>query len=288
MKIIFKLCFFFAVSQLISGCTQEFQDEANTSKQFKIVVLPDRDPELLKNKYQGLADYLKKETGLNCQIIVPRDYAHGLEMFVNKEVEMAFFGGYTFVKAHNQVQAIPLVSRDADTKFKSVVLVRTDNNSQNLMDLKGARFSFGSRLSTSGHLMPRRFLHDMNLIPETFFSAVEYSGAHDKTARWVVEGKVDAGVANAQVINNMLDDGRLDSEKVRILWRSPNYQDYVWAVQSYLNKKTLNNIRDAFLNLSVDNPKSKVILDELDATYYVPVGLNQFDLLINSVAELKM
>ena len=86
----------------------------------------------------------------------------------------------------------------------------------------------------------------------------------------------------------MFDDGRLDNEKVRILWRSPNYQDYVWAIQSYIDKQTLNSIRDAFLDLSVEDPQSKKILDALDATYFVPVGLKQFDFLIHSVAELNM
>lgn len=282
-----KVGLFALVFALTAGCKPQIKEKTEPEL-FRMVVLPDRDPHLLIKRYSGLVEHLEKETGYKYQIIVPKDYADGLNMFTRGDVEMAFFGGYTFVKAHNLVKAVPLVSRKEDTKFNSVILVRSENLSQNLLDLKGARFSFGARLSTSGHLMPRRFMSEMGIIPEAFFSTVEYSGAHDKTAMWVVKGRVDAGVANAQIINNMFDDGRLNGEKVRILWRSPNYQDYVWAAQASIKKNILNDIRDAFLNLSTDNPDNRNILESMDASYFVPVGVNEFDLLIRSVDELNM
>lgn len=53
-------------------------------------------------------------------------------------------------------------------------------------------------------------------------------------------------------------------------------------------KKAYFKNSDAFLNLSLDNPEDKKILDNLNATHFVPVGLNEFDVFLNTVPELNM
>ena len=281
-------CLMAALLLGLLACTPENPSDSVKQTTIRVSVLPDRNGELLKSKYQAILIYLSTKTTRNYQLIIPKNYDHALQMFLKKESDLAFFGGYTFVKANFMGKALPLVSRNTDKKFTSVVLVSTTNQAQTLEDLKGSSFSFGSTLSTSGHLMPRSFFKDLNILPESFFSSVTYSGAHDKTILQISQGKVNAGVANVQIYKNMLKDGRITNEDVRVLWSSPEFQDYVWAFQNDMEAALINDIRNAFLAMSLNEPTSKKILNDLDAGFFVPVSMDDFEILQNVISELDM
>jgi phosphonate transport system substrate-binding protein len=246
---------------LLAACTDQ---EPARPGVLRIGVLPDSAPDILKAKYKPLVDYLQGETGIPSKLIIPADYEELLTMFHNQAIDLAFFGGYTYVIAHERDHAVPLAMRDVDLQLTSQFLVRADNPATSLEDLKGKRFAFGSDLSTSGHLMPRYFLRERGIVPEKFFSETLYSGAHDRTAYWVRDGKIDAGVANSKIIRNMFADGKLDEHDIRILWETPPYSDYVWAIQINIDPVLRQQILDSLLSLSIDNPKQRLMLEAMN------------------------
>jgi phosphonate transport system substrate-binding protein len=244
-----------------------------------IGVLPDRDEETLRVQYQPLIDYLQKSTDLKCQLITPSSYSELLEWFHTGKINMALFGGYTFIKALHRDEAIPITMRDIDENFTSVVIANKELNIMSLQELEGMTFSFGSQLSTSGHIMPRYFFEKENIIAEDFFSVLIYSGAHDKTAELIREGKIDAAVANANIIKELFSNGTLKTTDTNIIWESPPYPNYVWGVSKNIENKTQIKILDAFLNLSPENHFHKIILDQLDANYFIPADKVEFKVL---------
>jgi phosphonate transport system substrate-binding protein len=254
----------------------EHSHEPTLPKVLRIGVLPDESPELLNARYQVLVDYLQDELDTPCQLIIPDSYEHLVELFEQGRIDLAYFGGFTFVTVNRSVGAIPLVARKRDLDFSSYFLVRADHPAKNIDQLKGQSLIFGSRLSTSGHLMPRRFLIENEIDPESFFTSVRYSGAHDATAYHVRDGLADVGAANASVIDAMFDDGRLSKRDVRVLWETPPYLDYTWAVQSDLDLTTRHAIRDAYLKLSIDDPVYADVLRSLNVSHYLPVGVGAF------------
>ena len=274
----------FLLSFLLLACSPD--NSSKTLKVYKIAVLPEQSEALLREKYQPLIDHLKSSTGLNCELMIPESYEQLLQWFNGKKIDMALFGGVTYVKAHLQSNALPLVMRDVDGRFRSVVLVSANNPANSLKELKGASLAFGSRLSTSGHIMPRFYFRQENIIVENYFSKLEYSGAHDRTAEWVRDGKVDVGVANSGVVNEMFLDGRLTQDKVKIIWDSPSFSDKVWAVQADISKTNKTLIRDAFLNMNRHN-KDKQLLKKLGANYFIPVGRDDFSDLERAVLEIE-
>lgn len=237
--------------------------------------MPHQNESIQRSTYEPLINHINEHTGIQTTLLIPKSYAELLAWFVNKKIDMAMFGGVTYVKAHLKVQAYPLVMRDVDSRFKSVVLIQSKNPAKNLKDLKGASFVFGSRLSTSGHFMPRHFFQSKKIIPEKFFSKVDFSGAHDRTAEWVRDGKAGAGVLNSDIARKMMLDGRLDKKKIKVLWESPPYADYVWAIQSDISNKQKTLIRDAFLHMSQDDEDQK-ILENIGAKYYIPASHEDF------------
>ena len=255
----------------------------------RIGVLPDMNDEKLQQRYKPLLKYLSEATGLEFRLVLPADYAELLHMFGTGEFDLTLFGGLTFVQAKVLYRAEPLVMRDVDTHFISAFVVRDSDPATELTDFEGKVLAFGSSLSTSGHLMPRYFLReDRQIIPEKYFEQVVYSGAHDKTAYMVRDGKADIGAVNAEIIGAMLRDGRLKQGDLRIVWETPPYPDYVWVVPERLNEDIKTLLRDAYLQLDLNDASHRQVLTGLGARSFLPAGARIFQPLQQIAANLEL
>lgn len=262
----YALCLCFVLSG--SACDQAQQ--STSPDILRMGVLPDVRATTLESKYGPLVEYLSEELGQEVRLIIPGDYADLVRLFGNGEVDIANFGGATFVFSEARHQAVPLVMRDIDTRFTSYFLARSDAKENQISDFKDEVIGFGSQLSTSGHYMPRYFLQEQAIDPEAFFREVLYSGGHDRTLEMLLEGQVDLAVANAEVVNSMLRQGELDETSVKIIWETPVYSDYVWAVQPGWSETYSNRVRDAFLRLSRSDERGAEILQLVGADGFLP------------------
>lgn len=267
----------------LSACSDT--DDIHT---LRFSVLPDQQRSVLQQRYEPLMAYLEEQTGYKCVLIYSRDYRDLLGKFMRNEIDIARFGGVTFTMAQSINQAEPLVMRDIDKNFRSYFLIHADNPAKTLAEFKGKRFAFGSRLSTSGHLMPRYFLSKENIVPEDFFSSVQYSGAHDRTAKWVSDGTIDIGAANAEVINKLLAQPKSKQPKIRILQQTPPYADYVWAARKEIPETTKQKVINAFLRLSNNTRQGKAILTSTGAKAYLPALRSDFTILQNTASQLGL
>ena len=249
-------------------------------------LLPDEDPERQARRYAPLKQALEANTGMAVELLLPSTYEELVYRFAQGEVDLAYFGGYTFLRAQEQAGAEPLVMRDIDARFVSYIIVPPDHPARGLAGLQQARFAFGARSSTSGHLMPRYFLSREGIVPEAFFSGVVYSGAHDLTFRLVADGLVDAGVVNGQVVRSMLAGSPAGSPPVRVIWQSPPYVDYVWAVQPGMDQEARRTITGVFLSFSVADPAGREFLESVGASYFIPAMASDFDQLRSALNAL--
>src|SRR5262249_9292468 len=115
---------------------------AQAQQVFRITAIPDESPTELARKAAPLAKYLEKKLGTRVQCAPGPDYAPGVGALVNKQVDLAWFGGFTFVQASQRSggKVVPLVQREEDEKFRSV-FITTDPAIKGLQDLKGHNFS---------------------------------------------------------------------------------------------------------------------------------------------------
>ena len=272
------------LSLLAVACSQD--ESVRSVEVLRVALLPDQNDSLLRDRYQPLLEHIESSTGLPYTLEIPDSYDQLLQWFDDKRIDMALFGGVTYVMAHLNSGAMPLVMRDVDGRFRSVGLVRADNPARSLRELEGASLAFGSRLSTSGHVMPRYFLQQQGINPEAFFAEVQYSDAHDGTAERVRDGKVTLGIANSGVVHEMFRDGRLAPDNVRILWESPAFSDDVWALQPDISRQQRASIRDSFLHMN-QRVEERLLLDSLGANYYIPAGHDDFVKLEETILRLR-
>lgn len=242
----------------------------------KVSAIPDEAPTELLRKFTPLGAYLEQQLGMKVEFVPVTDYAAVVEALAADRVDLAWLGGFTFVQARMKTgNALPIVQREQDKQFISR-FISADPNVKSLQDLKGKSFAFGSVSSTSGSLMPRFFMKKDGIVPEQFFSRVAYSGAHDATAAWVEAGKADGGVLNASVWDKLVNEGKVDTNKVKVIATTPPYFDYNWTVRGTLDAALIGKIKAAFLALDPAKPEHKAILDLQRASRFIETEVGNY------------
>jgi phosphonate transport system substrate-binding protein len=245
---------------------------AHAQQVLRVTAIPDESPTELARKFAPLGQYLESKLGMKVEWTPVTDYAAAVETVVNKKIDLAWFGGFTFVQAsvRSGGKIVPLVQREEDEKFRSVFITDKASGINKLEDLKGHTLSFGSQSSTSGHLMPRSFLLAAKVNPDVDLKRVAFSGAHDATIAAVASGKVDAGALNISVWEKFVADKKVDTSQVKVFYTTPPYFDYNWSVHADMPQALQDKIKAAFLALDPNTPQGKEILGLQRATKFVP------------------
>ena len=261
------------VTLALAGCAFA----VHAQQVFRITAIPDESPTELARKAAPLVKYLEKQLGMPVEFTPVTDYAAAVEALVNKQVDLAWFGGFTFVQASQRSggKVVPLVQREEDEKFKSV-FISTDPSIRSLADLKGHNFTFGSQSSTSGHLMPRSYLLAAGVDPDRDMKRVAFSGAHDATVAAVASGKVDAGALYISVWDKLVADRKVDPAKVHVFYTTPAYYDYNWTVHADMPAAQREKLLRAFTSLNAATPEGKEVLDLQRATRFIPTRADNY------------
>lgn len=244
----------------------------------RVTAIPDEAPTELARKFSPLGKYLEGRLGMTVQWTPVTDYAAAVEALVNGKVDLAWFGGFTFVQAkvRSHGQVIPLVQRAEDQEFRSVFITAASSGIRSLADLKGRTFSFGSQSSTSGHLMPRNALLQTGIDPDRDLARIAFSGAHDATIAAVAGGKVDAGAVNISVWDKFVAEHKVDSAQVKVFYTTPPFYDYNWSVTARMPEDLRERVRKAFLDLNPDTPEGKEILTLQRASRFIPTRAENY------------
>ena len=255
------------MSLALAGAAAQAQQQV-----LRVTAIPDESPTELARKFAPLGQYLESKLGMKVEWTPVTDYAAAVETVVNKKIDLAWFGGFTFVQANVRSggKIVPLVQREEDEKFRSVFITDAKSGITKLEDLKGKTLSFGSQSSTSGHLMPRSYLLAAKINPDVDLKRVAFSGAHDATIAAVASGKVDAGALNISVWEKFVNEKKVDPAHVKVFYTTPAYYDYNWSVHADMPQALQDKIKAAFLALDPATPQGKEILGLQRATKFIP------------------
>lgn len=240
--------------------------------------VPDREAQSVRAQHLPLMDAVCQGAAVQCRWVDAATYAEVVEKLGDGSVDVAFLGAVGFARAHARHGAIALVMRDIDTRFTSVVVVRSADAARGIQNLQGRSFTFGDRDSTSGHVMPRYFLTAQGIDPEEFFSRVSYSGGHDHSLQAVADGEVDAGCLNASIAYEALASGGPYQGRLRMVWESPPYPNYAWTARRGLPVELRQRLIDAFLDLDNSTAGSQLALTSELARGFLPAFAGDFQL----------
>ncbi|HWF84128.1 MAG TPA: phosphate/phosphite/phosphonate ABC transporter substrate-binding protein [Vicinamibacterales bacterium] len=197
-----------------------------------------------------LQAYLAKALGRPVALVIPTNYNATVEGLGNGSLDFAYLGGLTYVKAHASYGVVPLVQRDIDQQFHSLLITQSASSIHTIADLKGKRFAFGDINSTSGHLMAYRAMTEDGIDPDKSLQSYRYTGSHAATVQAVASGVADAGATDETVFKSLIADGKVDGSKLRVFYTTPAFVDYVWVARKDVDVAAQKKFADTFLGLT--------------------------------------
>lgn len=258
---------------------------AAQAETFVFTAIPDEDETKLVERFQGVADYLSNELGVDVRYIPVKSYAAAVSAFRNNQVQLAWFGGLSGVQARRLVPGSEAIAQGVEdeafvTYFianSSTGIAPADTLESLGDDLRGKTFTFGSKGSTSGRLMPEFYLRDtFNEAPESLFSRVGFSDNHTRTLRLVEAGTYDLGALNFQVWEKEVADGNVDTDAVQVIWKTPTYPDYQWTIRGDVNEKFGEGFKERVTKalLDLDDP---ALLESFPRSGFIPASNDDYE-----------
>ena len=149
-------------------------------------------------------------------------------------------------------------------------------------------FTFGSKGSTSGRLMPEYYFRErFGAPPQELIDKVGFSGDHSRTLSLVESGAYATGALNYQVWDQALADGDIDTDKVRVIWETPAYPDYHWTVRGDLDQRFGDGFsqRVTEVLLAIDDPE---LLEAFPRSAFVPADNDDYQAIEDTAESIGL
>jgi len=229
------------MASLLIATSLNASAESQPTKTLVFSAIPDQDQSQLIKRFSKVADYLSTTLGIPVKYVPVKSYAAAITAFRNNQVQLAWFGGLSGVRARSLVTGSEAIAQGKeDTEFETYFIAHhsTGINSQDNfpISIKDKTFTFGSKGSTSGRLMPEYYIRkNLGAAPNKIFKRVGFSGNHSRTISLVQSGAYQVGATNYKVWQRELAAGKIDESKIKVIWKTPSYPDYQWSIRGDVN-----------------------------------------------------
>ncbi len=252
---------------LFPGAQAVGQHSTDSSGALTMGVIPLESPKVMFKQFQSLAKYLSAELGVPVKVVIGKDYQATMDAMGTKEMQFAFLTPTTYPKCAKQnpnagVRPIVRFLKKGKGTYRSCIIVPADSAFTKIAELKGGTFAFGSKDSTSSHLMPRAMLLGEGIDIDKNLSKYEYLGSHTNVALAVKMNKHAAGAVKESVAEKFEKSG-----DVKILVRSKNIPEFPICVNKYMSSDMVDKITQALLKLKDSDPAAKKVLSAINKDY---------------------
>ncbi|MEJ6483068.1 phosphate/phosphite/phosphonate ABC transporter substrate-binding protein [Nostoc punctiforme UO1] len=206
-----------------------------------------------EKKLEPLADYLSKALKRPFKFEITKDYETAIDLLVQKKVDIAYLAPTSYIEAHRRDPKVePLVAQiNKETKrpwYTAVIIANKTSGIKTLKDLKGKRFAFVTKLSTSGYVVPTVHFQEIGINPERDFSSVIFAGSHDKAKQALVSGQVDAIADDRRSYTDQVNEGKIDPKKYTIIWESVPLPSVPLVASSKVSVELKDNLKKALID----------------------------------------
>jgi len=248
---------------------------------FVFTAIPDQDETRLRARFDKIATYLSGQLSVDVRYVPVKSYAAAVTAFRNDQVQMAWFGGLSGVRARQLVKGSEAIAQGYEDQFFVTYFIANAKTGLSVGEafpkgIKGKTFTFGSKGSTSGRLMPEFHIRDnLAASPDDIFKKVGFSGDHSRTIALVQSGAYEVGAVNFKVWENEMKAGKIDAAKVKVIWKTPTYPDYQWSVRGDIEKKFSADFKDKVTKALLEM-KDPDLLASFPRQSFVPVSNSDY------------
>lgn len=282
-------------SQTDPGGTVEAVESEGLTEPLTVGLIPNVSPEEQEARYEPLAEYLADALGVDVELFVATSYAGVVQAMASDQLDVAYFGGLTYLQAQREVAVEPLVTEvdqmTGTSRYISALIVRDDSGHESLQDVldAGGTFAMGDIASTSSSYAPRAMLLDAGArcTPEDLghcppLESVEFTGGHDSVAHAVLQGQSDAGGLELRILHRLEEEGAVPEGELRVI-DEMEVEGYPWVARAAIDAQAREAIAEAFL--AIDDPE---LLDLLRADGYTSVDAADYDQMREEAEQLGL
>ena len=260
---------------------------------FVFTAIPDQDEARLRERFDKVATYLTETLGVETKYVPVKSYAAAVTAFRNDQVQLAWFGGLSGVRARQLVAGSEAIAQgvedpDFQTYFIAHASTGLESSKEFPADIAGKVFTFGSKGSTSGRLMPEYHIREhFGKAPDEVFDKVGFSGNHSKTIALVQSGAYQVGAVNFKVWESELKEGKIDPAKVAVIWKTPPYPDYQWSIRGDVDARWGDGFKDK-VKTALINMKDPDLLASFPRSGFIPASNADFQPILDTAREIKL
>ena len=298
MKLVLSLLI---VLGLLAGCNKQADSGSKAGadgsdkagdKVFVFTAIPDQNATDLDKRYAAISKYFEEKLGVKVKYIPQKKYSASVTAFKNNDVQLAWFGGFTGVQARLAVPGSIAIAQGAeDPEYMTYFIANASTGlklGDKFPDIKGKTFTFGSKSSTSGRLMPQHFLlKETGKKPEDYFGKVGFSGDHSKTISLVESGAYEVGALSYKTWEKAVKKGTVDTSKANLIWKTPFYPDYHWTIRGDVEEKFgkgfIAKVKKALLELD-----DKDILEQFNRSKFIEAENSMFQPIYDVAKSLDL
>lgn len=244
-------------------------------------VIPTEDIALHAKRYQPLLDWLKEKTGKNIEFYAPTSYNGVIEAMRSDFVDIAGFGAFSYILAHEKADAEVFGARiDTTTNaqgYYSYMVTKADSGIESLEDLEGKTFAYTDPGSTSGKLIPSYIFKKEGIDTDEFLNRTIFAGGHQAAVLAVKRGQVDAAAVASTVYQRMANRGEIDKENVIVFTESSLLPLAPQTYRADLCESLKEDIREAYFTFASEAPNAEKLLEPMGAKRFESMSDADFD-----------
>jgi phosphonate transport system substrate-binding protein len=191
-----------------------------------------------KPKFEPFIQAMSKAVGRPVNAFYATDYAAVIEAMGANKVQVAWYGGKSYVTAAERSNAeafAQTINADGTKGYYSHLITNKANPIVSKIDLqkgngdqyvvehtKDLTFAFNDPESTSGYLVPTYYIFAKNQVnPKEAFKRLIFAGSHEATAQAVANKQVDVATNNSESLAALKASDPKAFDQIQVIWTSP-------------------------------------------------------------------
>jgi len=233
-------------------------------------------PAIMYKRLSPLTNYLSKVLDRPVELQLSANMGDAINKVATNKVDVTYLTPVAYLRAHEKgnSQILAKMVTNKRSSFQLMIVVRADSPIKTVEQLAGKKFAFGDKKA----LLQRATVTGAGM-PLEKLGSYKFIGHYDNIARGVARGLFDAGILKDTKAFKWKKKG------LRILYSSPHMPPYNITASGKLDKATLTSLRNAFLQLDINNPEHKKVIKSMSKKYdgFVKTSDAEYDVVRNLI-----
>jgi phosphate/phosphite/phosphonate ABC transporter binding protein len=239
-----------------------FRIEDAGSGLVKLGIVPLESPAQMYKKFQPLAEYLSQKIGREVVFKLTPTFSEAVRDIGTGAADICYMTPSTYIEAHEKygVELMAKAVRNGVPYSHTMIVTRKDSQINTIDDLKGRKFAFGDKMSTSSYLVPLYMLSRAG-VKLSDLSEHRFLGHHDDVAKAVLLGEYDAGGIRETTAYQFMDKG------LRLVKTSEDIPEFNICARPGIDAELKTALKNAVLALVDKDTTTARVLKSIDRDY---------------------